>query len=116
MKRDKLILFDRRIDGQHAVQLTLVTPALCIKAVATVTLGKSNALVSNVYVANRHRRKGVAGKMIAECARIARLAKKESLSLIVVEKNKAARATYAAMGFRCVYHFDDGDDILSRQI
>jgi predicted GNAT family acetyltransferase len=110
---EKLIVLRTKIDGQEAARLMLVTKAWEAKGVATLTLFERVGMVSGLFTASRYRRKGVAGKLIAECGRIARRHKCETLSLIVVKDNDDARAAYKRLGFFTTYRFDDGDDLMS---
>lgn len=110
---EKMVVLRTKIDGQEAARLMLVTQKWEAKGTATLTLYERVAMVSGLFVATRYRRRGIAGKLLAECGRIARRHKCETLSLIVVKDNDDARAAYKRLGFFTTYRFDDGDDLMS---
>ena len=114
---ERLLQFETRIDGTRAIELMLVEhKSWAAKGVVRLRVETDTAFLSNLHVSPRHRRKGVAGRLVKECALLAQKRKCETLSLIVKKQNKTARKAYRKMGFRCVYNFEDGHSIFSIRI
>jgi len=99
------------------VLLTIIDPTTA-DVIGTVQLsckGKRVASFSRLFVADRHRQRGLGRALVGAADRIARASGSEAIACECHPSNLQAQAFYRRLGFTVAFQFDDGSLIMHRQ-